>query len=87
MTWFEIKESIQNDLLNRGLKDPKIRLRALDRIELILKDNLGMLLQNPVKEFNDINKDELKANIAQYKPNGKLNGAEISVINEIYHRV
>jgi hypothetical protein len=87
MTWPEIKESIQNDLLNRGLKNPKIRLRALDRIELILKDNVGMSLRNPVKEFNEINKDELKANIAQYKPNGKLNGAESSVINEIYYRV
>ena len=36
MNWVTLKETIRCDLLDRNLKDPKIRLRALDKIERIL---------------------------------------------------
>ena len=87
MNWIEIKESISEDLMTRGLSDPNIRLRALDRVELILKKEFPKYLQNPSAEFGKIDKEQFKASIAKYKPKGRLTGAESSVINEIYYRI
>lgn len=87
MTWLEIKTSIRNDLNTRGLSNPNIRLNALDNLEGILKRYFPEYIQNPKVNFNAIDKNELKAKMAKYKANGKLNSAESSVINEIYYRV
>jgi len=87
MTWFEIKNSIKHDLSSRGLSNPNIRLNALDNIEDILKRHFPDFLKTPQEMFGDIDKNELKAKIAKFKSNGKLNSAESSVINEIYYRI
>lgn len=84
MTWLEIKKSIKQDLNSRGLKNPNIRLNALDNLEDILKRYFPDFIKNPKEEFGKIDKKELKAKIAKYKSNMKLNSAESSVINEIY---
>jgi hypothetical protein len=87
MTWLEIKNSIKQDLNSRGLSNPNIRLNALDNLEDILKRHFPDFLQNPQEKFGKIDKNELKAKIAKFKSNAKLNSAESSVINEIYYRV
>jgi hypothetical protein len=87
MTWLEIKNSIRNDLNTRGLSNPNIRLNALDNLEEILKRHFPEYIHNPQVKFKVIDKNELKAKLAKFKSNGKLNSAESSVINEIYYRV
>ncbi len=82
MTWNELKPLIEDDFLSRELKDPSIRLRALDNIEALLKVHMPELL-NDILAICNIEKKEFKKLIAHYK--GKeLNGAEKSVINDIY---
>lgn len=87
MTWVEIKKSIINDLNSRGLSNPRIRLNALDNIELILRRNFPEFIEKPQENFQKIGKEEFKEKIAKFKSNGKLNSAESSVINEIYYRI
>jgi hypothetical protein len=87
MNWFEIKNSIRNDLKSRGLSNPNIRLNALDNLEEIMKQKFPEYLKNPVEMFNKIEKNEFKGKIARYKSNQKLNAAESSIINEIYYRI
>ena len=82
MTWNELKPLIEDDFLSRQLKDPSIRLRALDNVEALLKVHMPELL-NDILAICNIEKKEFKKQIAHYK--GKeLNGAEKSVINDIY---
>lgn len=87
MNWKELKESIRDDLSTRGLSKPSIRINALSRIEAILEKNLPEYIQNPIENFGKIEKKDFKNKISKYKDNGKLNGAEDSVINEIYYRI
>ncbi len=87
MTWQEIKDSIIQDLDSRGLKNSSIRKNALNKIEEIFKLHFPYLIQNPKEGFGKIEKNEFKARIAKYKPNGRLNSAESSIINEIYYRI
>ncbi len=87
MNWLEIKNSIRTDLQTRGLSNPNIRLNALDNLEEILKRHFPEYIQNPKEKFGKTDKNELKAKIAIYKSNGRLNSAESSVINEIYYRI
>ena len=46
MTWNELKPLIEDDFLSRQLKDPSIRLRALDNIEALLKVHMPELLND-----------------------------------------
>jgi len=87
MNWLEIKKSIRESLMTKGLKKPSIRLNALDNIEDILRKRFPEYLQNPSETFGKTDKKLLKEAIAKYKLNGKLNDAESSVINEIYYRI
>lgn len=87
MNWSEIKKSIREDLLSRNLADPNIRLNALDTVEIILRNNMPQYIQNPIEEFGRIERDEFKEKLAIYKDNSTLNGAEESIINEIYYRI
>ena len=87
MNWIEIKKSIRESLMTRGLSNPRIRLKALDNIEDILRRLFPEYLQNPNETFGKTDKKLLKESIAKHKPNGKLNDAESSVINEIYYRI
>lgn len=80
MTWNEIKRSIINDLNTRGLAKPSIRINALEGLEGIMKSHFKEILNDP-SLLKKIDKNAFKANLAKYKPNGKLNGAESSVVN------
>jgi hypothetical protein len=86
MPWNEIKRSIINDLNTRGLSNPNIRINALGRLEVIMKSHFKEILADPTL-LKKIDKNAFKENLAKYKPNGNLNGAESSVVNEIYYRL
>lgn len=86
MSWIEIKRSIINDLNNRGLAKPNIRINALEGLEAIMKSHFKEILADP-SLLKKIDKKVFKEQLAKYKSNRKLNGAEESVINEIYYRI
>ena len=59
MTWNELKPLIEDDILSRQLKDPSIRLRALDNIEALLKVHMPELL-NDILAICNIEKKSLR---------------------------
>lgn len=85
MTWYDLKQLIEDDLLSRGLKDPSIRLRALERIEEVMNNHFPEYIVD-ISNFKNIEKEEFKAIIAE-KKGTKLNGAENSVINDIFVQI
>ncbi|GLB49873.1 hypothetical protein [Neptunitalea lumnitzerae] len=87
MSWHTIKESIQKDLLSRNLKNPNIRLNALENIETLLTKKKPDFIKNPEREFKTLDKNEFKKNLSMFKENGRLSSAESSIINEIYKRI
>ncbi len=86
MNWNEIKQAIIQDLESRGLSDPSIRINALSRVEGIMKLHYTEIISDPAKLLS-IDKKEFKLQLAKHKPNEKLNGAEDSIVNEIYYRI
>ena len=86
MSWDEIRISIINDLNNKGLANPNIRINALERLEGIMKSNFKEILNNPLL-LKKIDKNVFKERIAKFKSNNTLNGAESSVINNIYDKL
>jgi hypothetical protein len=87
MNWSEIKTSISESLLSRGLKNPSIRLSSLNKIESILQVNFQDYIDNPQESFSKIKKNDFKKELSTFKLNNKLNSAESSIINEIYYRI
>jgi len=86
MNWNEIRISIINDLNTRKLVNPNIRINALEKLESIMKSNFKEILSDP-SLLKKIDKNVFKERLAKFKPNGKLNGAESSVINNIYDKL
>ena len=86
MGWYEIKSAIRADLLARGLKQPRLRLNALDRLEKLLARLLPNFLSNP-KILLDVGKEAVSKELAGLKETGSLNGAEKSVLNQIFERL
>lgn len=82
MNWVTLKETIRCDLLDRNLKDPKIRLRALDKIERILIEFYPEYISD-TENISAVDKNVFKRQI-EAKKGGPLNSAEKSVINDIY---
>lgn len=82
MNWVALKETIRCDLLDRNLKDPKIRLRALDKIERILIEFYPEYITDS-ENISAVDKNVFKRQI-EAKKGGPLNSAEKSVINDIY---
>ena len=87
MEWKTINIKIKKSLLNRNLKNPNIRINALDNIEKIIEKFDPEILINPLDKFKSIDKKLLKEQLSKYKKNYKLNSAESSIINEIYYLV
>ena len=82
MNWVTLKETIRCDLLDRNLKDPKIRLKALDKIERILIEFYPEYI-NDTENISAVDKNVFKRQI-EAKKGGPLNSAEKCVINDIY---
>ena len=82
MNWVTLKETIRCDLLDRNLKDPKIRLRALDKIERILIEFYPEYITD-TENISAVDKKVFKRQI-EAKKGAPLNSAEKCVINDIY---
>lgn len=82
MNWVTLKETIRCDLLDRNLKDPKIRLRALDKIERILIEFYPEYITD-TGNISAVDKNVFKRQI-EAKKGAPLNSAEKCVINDIY---
>ena len=82
MNWVTLKETIRCDLLDRNLKDPKIRLRALDKIERILIEFYPEYITD-TENISAVDKNVFKRQI-EAKKGTPLNSAEKCVINDIY---
>lgn len=79
--WTLVKQSLVKNLNSRNLKVPRIRLNALERVESYLKsicdiENLFELVENNQK-------DNLLNSLTKVKKSD-LNGAEKSIINDLY---
>ena len=70
------------NLPERNLANPNIRINALEGLENTMKSHFKEIVANP-SLLKKIDKKVFKEELAKYKSNRKLNGAE-SVINEIY---
>ena len=84
--WHDMKEDIRADLLARGLKEPRLRLAALDSLERLLSGAWPGFLTNPAV-LKSIGKQAVSKEVALLKKTGKLNDAEESVLNEIFERL
>ena len=83
MEWETIKASIIDDLNSRGLKDPSVRIRALERIEALMQEHYPQYIADCV-QLKQIGKTIFKKQLAEVKGRN-LNSAESSVVNEIYY--
>jgi DNA mismatch repair protein MutH len=81
--WITIKSTLRQDISSRNIKDPKIRLRAIENLEEQLRNHFPDVHRNPI-ELLQHDRNEFKCRLGQYKPTGSLSGAEESIINNIY---
>lgn len=82
MNWIEVKNAVVAELDRRKLKS-NVRYSALDKVEQYVQH---LRQQSSVEKiFGETNKEDFKNGYGSFK--GKdLNGAENSVINEIYNQ-
>ena len=85
MKWEIIKKSIVDDLQSRGLKDPGRRMSALEKIEALMRQYFPEYIESP-EELKYVEKETFKYMLAK-KKGYVLNGAEKSIVNEIYYRL
>lgn len=83
MEWSEIKDAIRADLLARGLKEPRIRLSALNCLEQLLRELFPEFPKHPTMLLG-VGKEASSKKLARLKETGTLNGAERSVLNQIF---
>lgn len=81
--WITIKSALRQDISSRNIKNPKIRLGAIENLEKQLRNHFPEIYTNPI-ELLKRDRNEFKRKLGQYKPNGSLSGAEESIINNIY---
>ncbi len=86
MGWEQVKQLIRELLLSRNLADPRIRLNALESIDKLLDIQAPEIKINP-ETIRNYSKPELTEVLSASKSNGKLNAAELSVLNTIYQVV
>ena len=84
--WSEIKDGIRTDLQTRGLRAPRLRLGALDGLEQHLIEVWPDFLSNPRILLN-VGEQAVSKKLALRKDSGKLNGAEKSVLRQIFTRL
>jgi hypothetical protein len=81
-TWKQISNQYHKYLIDKELKEPKIRLAALHKIERFLKENYPSII-NGSTNFIHIDKFELRNKYELWK--GKnITGAESQVFNDFY---
>ena len=85
MTLNQLKNAIISELSSRSLKEPQIRKNALEKVCKYITEYQQIYLhdQNVVLPKD---KNEFKNEYERYKST-KMNGAENSIINEIYNQL
>ena len=85
MTLNQLKNAIISELSSRSLKDTQIRKNALEKVCKYITEYQQIYLhdQNVVLPKD---KNEFKNEYERYKST-KMNGAENSIINEIYNQL
>jgi len=86
MKWNETINTIREVLNTRKLEQPSRRLSALSKIDCIMKKHFKEITENP-SLLKSIPKAELKSQIAKIEQVKKMNGAESSIINNIYDKL
>jgi hypothetical protein len=82
-SWREIKKTIRTELLSRELAQPRTRLAALDHVEKMLGRAYPRFdLESEV--VLSIPEVRLRQRLGAFSSNGRLNGAEKSVLHNIY---
>jgi len=81
--WVYLNSALKQDIKSRKLKDPTIRLGAIERIDVLMRNHFNNIYRNPIELLN-IEKTKFINNIGSFKPEGALNDAEISIVNNIY---
>ena len=81
--WIDIKFAIQRELRSRDLAQPRIRLSVLDRLESLLVRTYPGFKSDPAVLLT-LEKQKVEGALARLKDNGKLNGAERSVLNNVF---
>lgn len=80
----EIFIAIEQDLKNRNLKSPNIRLNAMEKI----KSYLQVIGKNEeIISFLQSNKKKESKEFIEKIKKKPLNGAELSILNELYYRL
>ncbi|MGA9993071.1 MAG: hypothetical protein WBP86_12165, partial [Thiobacillaceae bacterium] len=85
-TWASVKHAIREDLASRDLAEHRLRSSALENVETLLASSFKNFHENP-EQLLAIGKDTVKKRLAELKDNGRLNGAESSVLNDIFHHL
>lgn len=83
MNWEELKKRIIAEYDSRHLKS-RVRYSALEKIDVFLKKQYPSVIDNV--ESLPADKGVVKGLYREYK-GSELNGAESSVINEIYNQI
>lgn len=85
MEWNELKKRVAAEYDRRQLKSDA-RYRALDKIGDYLKACHKDVVTN-ISALMNIDRDDLKEEYRNHKPNKKISDAEISAFNEIYNQL
>jgi hypothetical protein len=85
MKWYELKKQTTEYYNQRGLADPRIRIRQLDKIESVIKKYYPSFIER-IEDLLTVPKEELKEKYKTWN-NGVLSGAASSAINEIYNQL
>ena len=84
--WSEIKHEVRDDLLTGDVKEPRIRLNALDRLEKDLAELYPEFLAEPAVLI-EAGKNTVARKIAQLRLNGMMHAAESDVLSVIFRRL
>jgi excisionase family DNA binding protein len=84
--WSEIKHEVRDDLLAGDVKEPRIRLNALDRLEKDLAELYPDFQADPAVLI-EAGKNTVARKIAQLRVNGMMHVAESDVLNVIFRRL
>ena len=83
MQWREIREAIRSDVLGRNLVNPRLRLSALDSVDRLVNKRYPEFLSDWAVIVG-FGKQKVSSDLARLKANGRLNGAEKSVLTQAF---
>jgi hypothetical protein len=84
--WNELIIAITEDLNSRKLRQPNRRQSALLKIDSLMRKHFDAIIKNP-NILGTIPKVDFKTQIAKIEKVKRLNGAEDSISNNIYHKL